>query len=328
VTIGRVIVLTLRLALPLYLLSLALGLIGTLLALIGLGPLADRPWLATLLGPDWLNTLVEVGASAVVAPPRDRTATGLLGLEALLVTPMLVMLQWIGYSLLAGGILERLVTGISLEYDAGEAPPPNPLPIAMERGSRGDKAGFSSSVVPRRGMRISGTSTRLTFWADCRRWFWPFVWLGALGTLLFVVLVVLGLVAAVLASRAVGMTAGAVALACWVAVLLGWLELARAAMVWRGSRSVGQALELATWLVIRPRALLLWLVLALPSLGLLALTTSAPGGESASALSALAAFVIGQIVAFLGAWLKVIRLAVACRLVAGAVRQKSGVSVG
>jgi hypothetical protein len=276
--------LTLRLALPLYLLSLALGLIGALLALLGLSAFADRPWLSDLLGPNWLNTLVELGVSAFAAPPSDRAAVGVLGLEALLVTPLLVMVQWIGYTLFSGGILERLV----------------------------------SSILPGR------PST--TFWADCRRWFWPFVWLGALGTFVFLVLAVIAVGMAAFASRAIGVTASEILLAAWVAILFGWLELARAAMVWRGSRSVGQALELATRLVIRPQVLLLWLFLALPSLGLFVVTLSAPSaGQSGWALTAVTAVCVGQVVAFLGAWLKVIRLTAASRVVAVFARQEASV---
>jgi hypothetical protein len=170
---------------------------------------------------------------------------------------------------------------------------------------------------------------RSTFWADCRRWFWPFVWLGALGTFLLLVLTVLGAALALLAGRAVGMNASTLVLAAWVAVLLGWLELARAVLVWRGSRSVGDALAQATRLVVRPRALLLWLLLALPGLGLLVATVGMPGGgELASAWSTVLTIAVGQVVAFLGAWLKVIRLAAACWLVASTGRERSGVGVG
>jgi hypothetical protein len=287
VTFGRLLVTTLRLALPLYLLSLILGLIGTTLALLGLGAVAHRPWLASLLGPDWLNGLVELGVSAFVAPPADQRAVGVLGLEALLVPLLLVVAQWIGYTFLAGGVLEQLVAGGSARL------------------------------------------ARSTFWADCRRWFWPFVRLGALGTFLFLVLAVLGAALAVLSGRAVGMNVSTLVLAAWVAVLLGWLELARAALVWRGSRSVGSALQEATRLVVRPRALLLWVLLALPGLGLLAAAAGMPGGgESASALSTVLTIAFGQVVAFLGAWLKVIRLAAACWLVASTGRERSGVGVG
>lgn len=286
-TFWRLVVLTLRLALPLYLLSLILGLLGTIVALPGLWSFADRPWLGDLVGPNWLNVLVEVGVSAMVAPPADRQALGLLGLEALLVTPLLVMLQWIGYTFLAGGILERLLA--------------DQLARAASHG----------------------------FWPDCRRWFWPFVLLGAVGTVLFAFLAALGGAMAVLGARVVGINVSAVLLAVWIALLFGWLELARAAMVWRGRRSVGKALELASRRVIRPRSIALWILLAVPSLGLLVLTASAPRtGQTSWTLTTLMSVGLGQAVAFLAAWLKVIRLAAASRLVASPTRPEASIVAG
>jgi len=69
-------VVTLRLALPLYLLSLVLGLIGTTVAVPGLVPSPiDRGWPACS-GPDWLNVLIELGVSDVVGR-TDQAAIGL-----------------------------------------------------------------------------------------------------------------------------------------------------------------------------------------------------------------------------------------------------------
>jgi hypothetical protein len=285
-SLRRLLVTTLWLALPLYLLSLVLGLVGTAAALLGLGAVADRPWLSSLLGPGWLDVLIEFIVSASVAPPSDQMAVGMLALESVLVPPLLIVAQWIGYTFLAGGILGRLIPG------------------SPDRTSRP------------------------TFWTDCRRWFWPFVRLGTLGTLLFLVLVALGSALAILASRVVGMSVSALALAAWLAILFGWLELARAALVWPGTRSIGNALELAARVVIRPRALALWLFLALPGLGLVAATAGVPrGGESASVITTMLTLVLGQVVAFVAAWLKVIRLAAACRLVATPDRARSAAAV-
>ena len=272
-TLRRLTVTTLRLAVPLYLVSLALGAVGTGLGLIGLAGVAgDRPWLPRLLGDDWLNTLIEVGLSAFAGSEADRTAVGMLALAGVVATPLLVVLQWLGYTFLAGGILETIL--------ASRSP----------------------------------SAARGRFWAGCRRWFWPFARLGVAGMLAVLVLAVLGAVACALLSLAVGMSAAALVLAAWVALLVGWLELARAAMVWHQDQSVWSAFDHASRAAVRPTSLLLWLLLALPALGLLALTLSAPGGEDPS--GTLTSVLGGQVVAFLWAWWKVIRLAAAGRLVA------------
>jgi hypothetical protein len=276
-TVGRLLARTLGLALPLYLASLGLGLVGTTLALVGLSAAADRPWLVDLLGPGWLNTLVEVGVSTVAAPDSDRSAVGLLALESAIVPPLLLVSQWIAYTFIAGGILERLLV----------------------RDSR----------------RVAAAR----FSAGCHRWFWPFVHLGLMGLLLLGILVAIGALVSVLIGRIVGVTVSFLMLVAWVAILLGWQEVGRAAMVWHGDRSAGLAFQRAARVIVRPRALLLWLFLALPGAGLLAVAASRPSGsDPTSALSTLATLVLGQVCAFLGAWLKVIRLAAASRLVASA----------
>jgi hypothetical protein len=277
VTFAPVLLRTLRLAIPIYLVSLMLGLLGTALLLAGLSAVAgNRPWLGNLLGSGWFNVLVEVGLSAVVAPPPDRATVATLALDAVLVPPILLVLQWFGYTFVAGGIVERLRIG-----------------------------------------RLPHADTP-SFWADCRRWFWPFVRLGILGMLFVLVLAAIaGVVLAVLGS-AVRLSVSLVLFAAWLAILFGWLEMARATMVWHGDRSAYRALERAAQQVIRPRSLLVWLVLALPVAGLLALGMSRVAvGDALASIGPLPMVIIGQIVAFLGAWVKMIRLAVAWRLVAG-----------
>ena len=108
------------LAAPLYLLSLLLALGPT----IALGLLAgDRPWLPTVLGPDWANQAVElVGATVAARPGGD--PGGRLGVVAgpalaILLAGLALVLQGLGYSFLAGGILERLRGGSRVSFWAG-----------------------------------------------------------------------------------------------------------------------------------------------------------------------------------------------------------------
>jgi hypothetical protein len=98
-------------------------------------------------------------------------------------------------------------------------------------------------------------------------------------------------------------------------VILGWLELGRALMVAESERSVGAALRRASRVALRPSVLLIWLLLALPASGLLFAAIIPPEVDDPySALGLLQVLAFGQLVAFLGAWTKVVRLAVALRL--------------
>lgn len=272
---------TLRLAVPLYLVSIAVSLVGTALAILGLMLAAgNRTWLANLLGPNWLNTLLEAIFSLGVAAPEDRVRMTLLLIGAFIGAPLLVVLQWLGYTFVSGGIVDRLLAAGA----PNEASPP--------------------------------------FWRTCRRWFWPFFGLGVLGLIFSGVLASLGGLGAYYLSGVVGSTAAFLLFGAWVAVLLGWLEVARAAMVWHGSADARPALRRALELIARPGPLLLWIFLALPGVGLLLVSMSLPPAADPPALStALLTVALGQVYAFLGAWLKVIRLAAACKLV---VRAKRG----
>ena len=98
---------TLRLAVPLYLSTLVLGLLPTAVAMFGLVPLAgDRPWRAELLAPGFMNVFAELVMSAVYA--REPSPLVLLVAAALLVLPLALLGQVVAYSYLAGGILESL----------------------------------------------------------------------------------------------------------------------------------------------------------------------------------------------------------------------------
>lgn len=266
---------TLRLAVPLYLVSLAVSLVGTVLAMLGLILAAgNRTWLGHLLGPGWLNTLLEAVFSLGVAAPGDRWGIVFLVVGAFFGAPLLVVLQWLAYTFVSGGIVDRLLSD--------------------------------------RAVRDASPS----FWRACRRWFWPFFGLGLTG--LIFVGALAGLVAFALyeLSEVIGPTAAFLLFSAWVAVLLGWLEIGRAAMVWHGNSDARLALRRALVWIARPGPVLLWLFLALPGVGLLVATSSLPPAGDPPALSmALLTVVLGQVYAFLGAWLKVIRLAAASRLV-------------
>jgi len=271
--IGRLVTQTLRLAVPLYLTSLAVSAIGTLIGLITLMLAAGgRTWLGELAGQNRLNVLIELVLSSVVAPPEDWGAVAVVVL-ALTIGPLLMLLlQWITYTFLAGGILERL----------------RPYP-------------GETSVSP-------------AFWACCRRWFWPFVRLGAFGGVLLTLIAAVGIALGILIGQFAGMTVAALLVMVLLALASGWLEVARAAMVVHEYRAAHQALMRAVRITLQPVALVLWLFLALPWLGLIVVTARPPSGDTF--LSVLAALAVGQVCAFLGAWLKVIRLAAASRLVA------------
>jgi hypothetical protein len=257
---------TLRLAVPLYLSTLVLGLIPTSLAMVGLGLLAgDRPWRGDLLGPGWLNLVTELLMEAIYT--RGAPGVSLLVVAGVIGLPVAMLAQLVAYSYLTGGILESL---------------------------RPDADG------------------RLSFWRACRLWFWPSLRLSMLGGALFVLLsgtlsVLVGLLGRWVGSEIVLMLQLAAQ-----ALVLGWLELARALLVVRSTRAVGRALAAAGGLALRPLPIMIWLLLALPSAGVLVAAMLPPSvTDPYSPLDVIVALAFGQGVAFLGAWTRVIRLAVA-----------------
>jgi hypothetical protein len=268
-SVGSVVLTTMRLAVPLYLSTLVLGLIPTTVAMLGLVPLAgDRPWRVDLLSAGWMNVVAEMVMSAVYA--RDAPQIVLLLATVLLVLPLVMLGQLVAYSFLAGGILEAL------------------------RG---------------------GPPARMSFWAACRRWFWPFLRLSLLGGVLVMMAGVLGAVLSSLARPVIGPDISALLHYALQAIVLGWLELARAMMVTESDRSVGAALRRASRVAFRPLVLLVWLLIALPGAGLVAVALLPPAVEDSYApVELVQALAFGQIVAFIGAWTKVVRLAVATRI--------------
>jgi hypothetical protein len=269
VSVAAVVLTTLRLAVPLYLSTLLLGLVPTIVATVGLVSLAgDRPWRADLLSAGWMNVAAEMVMSAVYS--RQSPEVALLFIAGLVVLPLALLGQVAVYSFLAGGILESLQTG------AGERP---------------------------------------RFWTACRRWFWPFLRLSLLGGILVVFAGVLGAAVSGLARPVIGPDISALLQYALQAIVLGWLELSRALMVMEPVRSVGSAMRRASRAVVRPLVLLVWLLIALPGAGLMIVALMPPAAEDPYALSELIqSLAFGQIVAFIGAWTKVVRLAVAVRI--------------
>ena len=266
-------------------LALALYLPGALLALTSTAPLfgglaaisaAGLP-LGGLVEGDYLNALVElVGPLAAerALPERPPDGEPVEALAGLLLAPLLALA-----TVPLHGLAYTFLSGGLLEALLGRGRP---------------------------------------FWAACRHWFWPLLRLGLLGWLLSTGL--LGLSLTLLPGldpsrldRPVLPLAGLLAALLY---LNGLLELARADLVARADRRAGRALARALALPGRPRlllaALLLWLGLALLGAVFLALGGALLLAVPATAL--VAAFVIQQALALLGAWLKLLRLAVAVEL--------------
>ena len=161
----------------------------------------------------------------------------------------------------------------------------------------------------------AGPEDRPPFWAACRRWFWPFLRLSLLGGTLAIFAGVLGAVLSSVARPLIGPDISALLQFALQAVVLGWLELSRALMVQESDRSVGAAMGRAGRVAVRPLVLVVWLLLALPGAGLMVAALLPRAVDDPYAVSELVqALVLGQSVAFLGAWTKVVRLAVATRL--------------
>jgi hypothetical protein len=268
-SVASLIVMTLRLAAPLYLSTVLLGLLPTTVAMLGLVPLAgDRPWRAELLAPGWMNVVAEMVMSAVYT--RQAPEVALLMVAALFVLPLALLGQVVAYSFLAGGILETL---------------------------------------------RAGPGARPSFWAACRRWFWPFFRLSLVSGVFVVVVAGLGAIVSVFARPVIGADGSAFLQYALQAVVLGWLELSRALMVAESERSVGAALRRASRVAVRPLVLVLWLLISLPGAGLMIAALLPPAIDDPYApLELVQALAFGQILALIGVWTKIVRLAVATRL--------------
>jgi hypothetical protein len=273
-----------RLAAPLYLANVLAAMVPASLGLALFGRLAgERPWASELIGPEWGDQVVEVAAATVA---EGRLAGGA---ERVLPTMLAAGGPSIGlvFPLLA---LAAVLQGLAYAFFSGGV---------LERLAHGAEA---------------------RFWAGCRRWFWPFVRLGLLGMVVLAGLLVGGLL--VVSGLAPLVGSGAALLAAgWLAVVNGWLELARAGMVVQKDPRVAGALGRATRqaLSVPVAALGSWLGLGLIGAGLLTaqgMVGPADGAADESDLGGLLAWlVVGQGLQFVGAWLKGVRLGAAVGLV-------------
>jgi hypothetical protein len=264
-------------------LAFALYLPSGLLSLITSGPLLLGarhlpnlgPWITSLTNGGNLDTWLHAsGAPVGRALPRledahlATTQPGVLLIGVLLALVGLLV-QGFSYTLLTGGVLERL----------GGAEP---------RG----------------------------FWGGCRRWFRPLLRFG-LPAMLLLGLGGLGLgaIALIPATGATATLLKTLASFLWLSYLNGVLELARAQLVIHGDSPL-RALRRALILPCRPgvflHATLLWLFLL--AAGTLYWTASSRALLDTPATALLVVFGAQQLVALLGAWLKVVRYALAVEL--------------
>jgi hypothetical protein len=173
--------------------------------------------------------------------------------------------------------------------------------------------------------RLAGDDD-VSFGGAFRRWAGPMVWFGLLALVVFLPVAGLGLVAVALlpvdgsASLLVKPLLGL----GWLALLNGWLEVARAGMVTSGDaralRSLGRAVTMPgrVWLL----ALALWLLLGL--LGALYLGLGGSLAVAVPSTLALLAVAAQQLVAFVGSWLKLARLGMALGVARAAGEPRRG----
>jgi hypothetical protein len=263
------------LALALYLPGALLGLLASLPLQAGLERFSrGGPWVGQLASRDWLAALTELSGQQAAGLALGEAPSGEL---VQLVLTALGSLATVGLGLPLHGLIYSFASG------------------GLLARLRGESGGF---------------------WRHCRAWFWPQARLGLLGLLLLGLELALGLgllVVLALSSRE-ALALGVGALAALLLGLNGLLELARAGLVARSDRRARYALARSVQLLGRPRrllvALLCWLGLAL--LG--AVLAAAGAALHLTSLPPLPLALGFQIVAFAGAWLKLLRLAVAVEL--------------
>lgn len=281
------------LALALYLPGLAIALASAVPVFLGARALSLLgPWTQRVAEGSSLDLLIEsaatsaAGATLNTPAPSEVTVAGTAQLAGGAILLVGVLVNGLAYTLLAGGIVERLC----------------------------DHAGGS-------------------FWTACRRWFWPMLRFGALAVVVVLVLGGVGgsLLVRVPQDRAVSVVALRLGLgACWISLVNGLLELGRAMLVVTSPspttlklaassgrrRGALAALARAARLVAHPPRLVValgvWLGLAAAAAAYGAVASALLG--AASALVPLATLVVQQLALLVGAWLKLLRLAVAVEL--------------
>ena len=290
-----------RLALALYLPTLLLALVAAAPIFVGSLALATLGrWAALLAQGDHLEVLLEAANALAAtdalpgeAPPTALATAGLGLVLAIVLAFSAWLVQGLAYTFVAGGILDRLA-----------ARPPRRAGPAERSNPRGE-----------------------SFWTACRRWFWPMIRFGLLAGVIWAALGGLGVAAIGLIGETTATTLPLKALAAlaWLGCCNGLLELGRAHLVLGSDRSAGRALGRALRAPVRPRfflgAVLLWLILA--AAGLAFARVAAGLAVAIPATSILVAFVVQQVAALIGAWLKLLRLALAVELAAAWVRERN-----
>jgi hypothetical protein len=154
-----------------------------------------------------------------------------------------------------------------------------------------------------------------SFWNACRHWVWPMLRFGILALLGLLALGGAGmaLIAVLPGSAPSSLLAKVGGAVLWLALVNGTLELGRADMVVRRDRRAARALVRAIALPARPalflQAVTLWAALAAVGAAYWGFTGAALATIPTTAV--FAAFAAHQVVAALGAWLKLARLALA-----------------
>ncbi|MBI3966991.1 MAG: hypothetical protein HY329_15260 [Chloroflexi bacterium] len=269
------------LSLAVYLSGLLVALLAGVPVLVGSVALAALgPWLEQIAAGDYLAFLIEIAGSAAAAATLGGSTPSEIGIAGASVG---FAILFAAVSLLLHTVLYTLIVGGVLA-------------------------------------RLAGASSG-SFWADCRRWFAPMFRYGLLAVPAFVTLVTAGALLVGLVpgtSEAAGL-AKLIVLGLWVGLVNGALELGRADMVVRSDPAAASAFGRVARLLVSGEsampAVLTWLGLGVVAGGFW--LAGAATVWSVPATSLLSAIVAEQAVALLGAWLKVLRLAIAVELARG-----------
>lgn len=274
-----------RLAFALALPGALIGLLAAVPMLLGMRALAAAgPWPLRLADGDALNALIELGAPLLTGVAAAAPDSARRG-------ALLGALASLG--LVCGGLVLE-----ALAY-----------------------AWLVGGVLE----RLAGRRERAVLVAG-RHWFGPMLRYSLSATPLFLAILGLGagLLALLASARPPAVWLLVLAL-LWLSLADGLLEVGRASLVLGGERRARQGLLTALALLARPRLLapatLAWLALA--ALGLLHLIGSAALLAAVPASASGVTFAAGQVLALLGAWLKLLRLALALELARGLPRARS-----
>ncbi len=316
-----------KLVLALYAPGAVLALPAAVVAFWGMQALEPLgPWPSRIAAGDYANVYLDLVATWAMphmapgampdAPPAGLGPALAAPPAALALTLLGLLAQGLAYTFLAGGVLEAMYGSVGVRECGRQAGPgPAPAPTAKAEG----RAPGGLPPYPH-------TPTQRPFWSACGRWFWPMLRCGILNTAIFALGAPAGLALVAFlpgdqecAGPFCPLSYRLLVVILWLACLNGLLELARANLVARRDMRALRALGRALALLARPRSLLralaAWLLLALVSAAFWGLVFGVLLLVPATALAA--AFVAQQAVAFLGAWLKLLRLRAALWLARG-----------